>query len=144
MNEPLVITKKYSEEEFELYIITDEHIICNNNSFPVKALWDTGSSESVISSEIAKKLNLKRVGKAKVDSTGSNFQSQVYEMDLLLGEKQIFWLNVTESSELNKAGLDVLLGMDVISLGDFAISAYNESIYFSFRYPPQGLIDFTK
>ena len=90
MNEPLVITKKYSEEEFELYIITDEHIICNNNSFPVKALWDTGSSESVISSEIAKKLNLKRVGKAKVDSTGSNFQSQVYEMDLLLGEKQIF------------------------------------------------------
>jgi len=41
-------------------------------------------------------------------------------------------------------GFDVLIGMDVITLGDFAISNYQDRTVFSFRYPSIGCIDFAK
>lgn len=142
MSEPLIITRKYSETEFNASIMTDEHINRNDNSIPVKALWDTGSSESVISSELVKKLNLRPIGNAIVGSSGATIKSNVYELDFLLAERQHILLNVTESSQLNGSGIDMLVGLDVICLGDFAISTYDGTVCFSFRYPSQGLIDF--
>lgn len=37
----------------------------------------------------------------------------------------------------------MLIGMNVIVLGDFAISTFNGKTSFSFRIPSKGLIDFT-
>jgi hypothetical protein len=43
------------------------------------------------------------------------------------------------------ANADVIIGMDLISLGDFAISNGNEQTIFSFAVPPfKGKIDFSK
>lgn len=143
MNEPIVITEKYKESEIMGCIITDEHIYQDeNNIIPIKALWDTGSSGTVISSNLVKKLGLKPIGKSIVKSSGSSFKSGVYNIDLLLAEKQIFELQVTESDQLDNSEIDILIGMDVITLGDFAISTVGEEICFSFRYPSQGFIDF--
>lgn len=142
MSKPLIITKKYSETEFNACIMTDGHINRNGNSISVKALWDTGSSESVIASELVKKLNLRPIGNTIIGSSGATIKSNVYELDFLLAEKQHILLNVTESSQLNGSGIDMLIGLDVICLGDFAISTYDGTVCFSFRYPSQGLIDF--
>jgi hypothetical protein len=42
------------------------------------------------------------------------------------------------------AGLDVLIGMDIISSGDFSITNHNNSTVFSFRVPSSHTIDFVK
>ncbi len=41
------------------------------------------------------------------------------------------------------SGDDALIGMDIIGLGDFAVTAYKGGTAFTFRYPPAGRIDFT-
>lgn len=112
--------------------------------FPIKGLWDTGSSESVISSDFVKKLNLLPIGIATVGTTGMTSKSNVYKLHFVLAEKLHITLNVTESDQLSGSGIDMLIGMDVITLGDFAITSYGDTICFSFRYPSHGHIDFTK
>jgi hypothetical protein len=41
-------------------------------------------------------------------------------------------------------GADMLIGMDIIGLGDFAVSNYNNKTVFSFRMPSMDTIDFCK
>ena len=45
-------------------------------------------------------------------------------------------------SEIGKQGIDVLIGMDIISLGDFAISNYESKTQFSFRIPSQEHVEY--
>lgn len=142
MKKSLVFTKIYEESEYNGYIATDEYICCENNKIPVKALWDTGSSDSVISSNLVKRLKIHSVGKAKINSSGSTYQSRLYEITLLLAEQQPINLYVTESHQLDKSGIDMLIGLDIIGLGDFALSTYDGTICLSFRMPSKGLIDF--
>lgn len=142
MDNTLVITKKYEESNFSGVITTNENIYHNNTLVPIKVLWDTGSSISVISSDLVKKLNLKSIGLSYLNGTNSFNKSNIYEIILLLAEEQRITLHVTESHQLKDNGLDFLIGLDVICMGDFAISTYDGTVCFSFRYPSQGLIDF--
>lgn len=144
MNKSLVITKIYPIAEFPSCIITEENICIANHIIPIKGLWDTGSSESVISSDFVMKYNLQSIGDAIIGTTGATSKSNVYTIDFLLAEKQHISLNVTESSQLCGSGFDMLIGMDVITLGDFALTTTDDTICFSFRYPSKGLIDFNK
>jgi hypothetical protein len=41
-------------------------------------------------------------------------------------------------------GCDILIGMDVITLGDFAVSNHNGKTVFTFQTPSQGLTDYVK
>lgn len=45
-------------------------------------------------------------------------------------------------SKISEQGIDVLIGMDVISKNDFAISNYNGKTQFSFRIPSQNDVDY--
>lgn len=144
MNKSLVITKTYLISEFPSCIITEENICIANHNILVKGLWDTGSSDSVISSDFVKKHNLQPIGTATVGTTGATSKSNIYSIDFLLAQKQHISLNVTESSQLCGSGFDMLIGLDVITLGDFALTTTDDIICFSFRYPSKGLIDFTK
>lgn len=47
-------------------------------------------------------------------------------------------------SEIGKQGIDVLIGMDIISNGDFAISNYEGRTQFSFRIPSQEHIEYKR
>ena len=144
MNKSLVITKKYPISEFSSCIITEENICIENHNILVKGLWNTGYSESVISSDFVQKYNLQPIGTATVGTTGVTLKSNIYAIDFLLAQKQHIFLNVTESSQLCGSGFDMLIGLDVITLGDFTLTTTDDTICFSFRYPPKGLIDFTK
>ena len=92
-----------------------------NKAFkPIKklymVLWDTGSTMTVIPDELASKLNLEPVGKMMAE---------------------------TASGKLGP-GIDILIGMDIITLGDFVITNYNNKTVFSFRFPSSEVIDFVK
>lgn len=144
MSEPIIFTKKYKESVFDGFLITDEHIDYNSKLIPIKALWDTGSSESVISSNLVRKLSLRPIGSALLNGTSLSCKTNIYEIILLLAEKQRIALQVTKSQQIGNSGIDMLIGLDVISMCDFAISTDNENICMSIRYPSKGLIDFAK
>jgi hypothetical protein len=51
----------------------------------------------------------------------------------------------TEVTSCDSLGnCDALIGMDIITLGDFSISNYGKKTTFSFRIPSVRKIDFTK
>jgi len=46
--------------------------------------------------------------------------------------------------QLAGGGVDVLIGMDVITIGDFSITNFGAEAIFSFRIPSQGHVDYVQ
>ena len=119
-----------------------------NKSFkPIKkhymALWDTGSTMTVISDELASKLNLEPVGDMVAETAGGRYVAKKYIISLNLPNR-LNIENIMVSSGKLGPGIDILIGMDLITLGDFAITNYNNKTVFSFRFPSTEVIDFVK
>lgn len=103
-------------------------------------LWDTGATGTVISSECATKLGLKPIGKTKVYHANGDAIVNIYAINLFLPNQVAFqFIKVTEG-KLN--GTDLLIGMDIISRGDFAVTNFGGETTFSFRVPSTQRIDF--
>ena len=104
------------------------------------ALWDTGATCSAISKNVVKKLNLIPVSKVTVDHANGQSIVNVFEISLTLPNKTLFQsIRVTECA---LSGFDLLIGMDVISHGDFSISNLNGKTTFSFRIPSYKETDY--
>lgn len=138
----LVITQKY--DDFDGRIITEEAILINGEEIPVKAQWDTGATYCVISSEIVKKYGLNPSKTHEVQSTFSSEIKNAHCLNLILNHEVSVPIEASESDIIKKTGIDLIIGMEVIYRGDFAISNYDGVICFSFRAPSKGLIDFSK
>lgn len=141
----VAFTEKYSE--FNGRIITEEEICFDDDKvIRVNAQWDCGATYSSISKELALELGLKSIDTKNMDSTSDTMQCNIYDIGVVLrGSDIVVSIEASESPNIHKTGnIDLLIGMDIISKGDFAISTYNGITYFSFRYPSQKLIDFTK
>jgi len=107
------------------------------------ALWDTGSTMTVISDELASKLNLEPVGEMVAETAGGRYKAHKYILSLHLPNR-LNIENVMIASGKLGPGIDILIGMDIITLGDFAITNYNNKTVFSFRFPSSEIIDFVK
>ena len=107
------------------------------------ALWDTGSTMTVISDELASKLNLEPVGEMMAETAGGRYVAKKYVISLHLPNR-LNIENVMISSGKLGPGIDILIGMDIITLGDFVITNYNNKTVFSFRFPSSEVIDFVK
>ncbi|MDR0322682.1 MAG: retropepsin-like domain-containing protein [Treponema sp.] len=107
----------------------------------IDALWDTGASCSLIRPEVAAKLNLKPISKTLISTpTDKDVPSNIYVIHIYLPNgSRIFDVHVLEGTPNN---CDMLIGMDVISLSDFAITNHNDRTMFSFRMPSMTEIDF--
>lgn len=105
-------------------------------------LWDTGATGTVISNECAEKLDLKPISKTKVYHADGESIVNVYLINIFLPNQVAFpFIKVTEG-KLN--GTDLLIGMDIISKGDFAITNFGNETIFSFRVPSTQRIDFVE
>jgi predicted aspartyl protease len=120
-----------------------ESIHNRQNNIEIKALWDTGATCSMITQEVAIKLNLKPISKTFISTPShKNTSCNVYLINLYLPNQTMFPnLNVTEGV-LN--GCDMLVGMDVIYNGDFIVSNFNGKTAFTFRMPSLMKFDFIK
>lgn len=136
-----VMTKKYSN--FNGRIITDEIILLNDTEIPIKAEWDTGATYSCISNELVKRLGVKPIKTVTLDTSGGQIKSNVYTIDLVLNEDIQISIDVNAVPDIESKDIQCLIGMDIITFGDFAISTYKGETCFSFRIPSNGLIDFT-
>lgn len=111
------------------------------------ALWDTGATGTVISRRIAQELNIQSTGRQRVQVVGSGGQPHEYDTDTYLvnlylpNKVAIAGVRVSEGEV---AGADVLVGMDVITGGDLAITNESGKTQWTFRVPPNESIDFVE
>jgi len=120
-----------------------ESAVNPDKAIEINALWDTGASRSLIRPEVAQKLNLKFVGKAQMSTpSGKDIPSNIYVINIFL-PNGVKVLNIPVLEGIPNT-CDMLIGMDVISMGDFAVSNYNGRTMFSFRMPSMAEIDFCK
>ncbi|MBA7558385.1 hypothetical protein ES705_51185 [subsurface metagenome] len=106
-------------------------------------IWDTGATGSVITKKVVQELGLKPVGMVKVHTASDTTIANVYLIYIWLPNKVIVYnLRVIEGKIVGQC--EVLIGMDIISKGDFAVTNYNGRTVFTFRFPSVGCIDFVK
>lgn len=104
------------------------------------ALWDTGATNTVITKSVIDFLHLSPVSVSIASTPQGKYEAKMYYIDLHLPNGFIFrGLLVMEGQP---SGCDMLIGMDVIGKGDFAVSNYNGKTVFSYRQPSIGSIDF--
>lgn len=106
------------------------------------AIWDTGATNTVISEKVVKDCGLKPVGMTKVrqaDGTAEDVNDYLVNVRLP-NAVEIYNIRVTEGKLRGQA--NVLIGMDIINKGDFAVTNYNGKTVFSFRIPSIERIDF--
>lgn len=114
----------------------------NDSISTTVGIWDTGATRSAISDTLAKKLNLFPVSMRKVHTAGGIVDSNVYYISVILpNEVQINNLLVTECKLSEPFGM--LLGMDIITLGDFHISNCPNTV-FTYRIPSMDELDYVK
>jgi hypothetical protein len=110
----------------------------------VRALWDTGSTNTSISKGLARHLGLKSIDICNVNGVDGIHPSMVYQIDILLpSDVAIGDVRVAEFQD--NGAFEILVGMDIINLGDFAISNKDGKSIVSFRIPPSDtVIDFVE
>jgi len=112
--------------------------------FKTKGIWDTGASNTVITQEVFEALQLKQVGMRNVSTaTISNEPKPTYLVDVFLKhDLQIKTIEVTVGKIAAEHGIYCLIGMDIITLGDLAITNLEKKTTLSFRIPSQHTIDY--
>lgn len=106
------------------------------------AVWDTGATGTVITKAVADALGLKPIGVIEVFHTQGRGLTNEYLVNVALPNNVIVGgVRVTEGV---LQGCDVLIGMDIISMGDFAVTnaTAHGGTTLSFCIPSAGEIDF--
>ena len=133
-------TIKYSG--IVLQLRTNVEIISNTQKDKGIALWDTGASGTLISEKIVNDLQLIPTGKQKIHTPSGESIVNTYMLDIILPNKIMVKDVPVCDSDIGKQGLDVLIGMNIIALGDMTITNYNNKTYFTYRMPSQGSVDY--
>lgn len=107
------------------------------------AIWDTGATQTAITAKVVKECALKPSGMCTIQTAGGERKVPTYFVSVYLPNNVCLpQLRVTEA-EL-AGSIEVLIGMDVINFGDFAITNHNGKTNMSFRMPSIECIDFVK
>jgi|ERR1017187_2141874 hypothetical protein len=104
-------------------------------------IWDTGATGTVITQRVIDECGLKPISMAKAHSASGEYITEVYLVCILLPNGVGFSnRRVTRGTF---SGGDMLIGMDIITKGDFVITNFQGRTCFTFRIPSCERIDFT-
>ena len=107
------------------------------------AIWDTGATNTGVTPRVVTECGLVPIGQTKVVGVHGEELSNVYLIDVYLPNSVIVReITASEVSGLTSRFDDILIGMDIIGLGDFAVSNYRGKTTFTFRMPSLEEIDF--
>lgn len=124
----------------------DTSTVVNNDPriFYTKALWDTGATGSVITKTLAEKLGLIAFSKSRMTHAGGTTWQNVYKVHIYLPNGIAMGdVNVAECAD-NARQFDFIIGMDIITRGDFSITHKGNESLVSFRIPSaEKSIDYT-
>lgn len=108
-----------------------------------QAVWDTGATNSVITENVIAQCQLKPTGIADVYTPQGSQRTPTYLVGIFLPNHVVF-PSVRVSKGTLPSPHDVLIGMDIIGSGDFAVTNKDGKTVFSFRIPSIEIIDFVK
>lgn len=127
-------------------LITDIHVAVPSENEPgaeapfvkVQGIWDTGATGTVITPTLVKKLGLESTGAAEVFGVNSVEIADTYYLDIILPNRVLIQMVRVLECEINSGDCEMLIGMDLIQMGDFAISNGNNKTVFTFCIPPHN------
>jgi len=105
-------------------------------------LWDTGAACSVVTQRVVAELNLKPIKYGTVSTPNGEYETPFFYVRIGLPNHVMVGPLLVPLGQ--PSGCDVLIGMDVIANGDFAVSNYNGKTTFSFRIPSIESTDYVK
>lgn len=106
------------------------------------AIWDTGATNSCVSQAVIDACGLLPIGMAQVHGVQGTSDEEVFLANIYLPLGVAFTgIRVTRGKLL---GADILIGMDIINQGDFAVTNVGGVTKFSFRVPSERHIDFVE
>lgn len=118
----------------------------NDGSHPefrqFNGLWDTGASASVITRRVAEQLGISPIRQVRIKDARGETYTNLYYVNILLPNRMEV-KNVAVSEGILD-GFDLLIGMDIINLGDFSLTHKNGGTVFSFQIPSTHEYDFVK
>ncbi|MBI4617633.1 MAG: SEC-C domain-containing protein [Planctomycetes bacterium] len=105
------------------------------------AVWDTGASQTCISARAVEQCGLSPVGMTRVDTANGEADCRQYLVNFFFPNGVAFeGLRVTEVVLQGRS--DLLVGMDVVARGDFAVTNTEGKTVFTYRNPSVSRIDF--
>jgi len=109
------------------------------------AIWDTGATSSVVTPKVIKSLGLIPTGKTNlVGVTGAKENADTFLVSFILPNKvRVDNIRVAEVPQLT-GNADILIGMDIITIGDFSVTNVGKKTVFTFRFPSIKTIDYVE
>src|ERR1019366_9470461 len=105
------------------------------------AVYDTGATQSAISPTVVNDLGLPSIGAAQVGTAGGTVSTTTHLINIGLPNRVMFQMVRVTKADLHNP-FDVLIGMDILGTGDFAVTHHQGKTTFSFRWPSHDEIDF--
>jgi predicted aspartyl protease len=107
-----------------------------------KALWDTGATNCAITKKAADAIGLKPISQTYVGHADGRTLKNVYLVNIYLPNRIAFiGVRVTECESV-VGNFDVIIGMEIITRGDFSITNKENRTIISFRFPSIETIDY--
>ena len=123
-------------------IVCDVVVANSDDSVPkftqCRSLWDTGAAFSVISKRLVDALGADPIDQGFAYTVQGTYRPNVYMVDVMLPNKML--VRGLRVSDGVFEDADILIGMDIIKLGDLMVSNRGNT-RFTFRIPAEG--DFT-
>ena len=105
-----------------------------------QAIWDTGATNSGISPKVVRECGLLPTGRVFITHVDGHFEARTFLVNIGL-PSGILVNGVTVSESRLSDEADVLIGMDIISMGDFVITNIDKRTAFLFQFPSNINID---
>lgn len=113
------------------------------NASMFTAIWDTGATNSVVTQKVVDACALKQTGIKQVFGFNTQGMEPTYLVSIGLPNGVLFsQVEVTKGSL--GGGSDVLIGMDIITSGDFVVTNKGGNTIFSFCFPSMRQTDFVE
>jgi predicted aspartyl protease len=114
------------------------------SQFKADALWDTGSTGCCIDKALAERLGLSHYVNIGLRGSQGEHTVSAYILDITLPDGIVI-KNVVAAGISTSGSFDIIIGMNIISRGDFALSNVDDKTIMSFRLPSANApIDFSK
>ncbi len=101
----------------------------------VAALWDTGATGSAITAKVVSALELQPTGSVLMGTAGGPTRVNTHVVAMILPNR-VGFPGVIVSELQDTDDYDVIVGMDIITQGDFAVTNVRGRTCMTYRYPP--------
>lgn len=127
-----IISKEYNC--IEKFIHTEVTIISDNGSRHIcEAMWDTGGLQSCISPQLCSTLALKPIKKRLLHSVTGVDEVGIYNLNVQLSDNIVLPDIPVLSTNTTITGYHMIIGMDIISRGNFSVTNENNRTIFTFE-----------